>query len=279
MLQGPSRGEEATKKLLAIGSAAEAKTRRPRGTRENPACDKVWCAHASNAALRTAAASHSLVPQVLPFNGRRSTPSCHLPRLLRLHRPQRCESRSRSQSSGAHLCAKQTRTPRASFERMLTIQQVHPQQPPCSVQARSGPRPQAITIAFTRCGLAPPPAGKCPFARVSSQPRAAGANTTHRRVKLYAWPCPTLPSSSWLAVSRICAASKPFQRTNVGAIAQQVCGKRTRRACKLLTNCTGNIIHPAAAPQFSHTIALLCAAAPSLPSATAASAAHRTPLR
>ena len=115
VLQGPSRGEEATKKLLAIGSAAEAKTRRPRGTRENPACDKVWCAHASNAALRTAAASHSLAPQVLPFNGRRSTPSCHLPRLLRLHRPQRCESRSRSQSSGAHLCAKQTRTPHASF--------------------------------------------------------------------------------------------------------------------------------------------------------------------
>ncbi len=92
MLQGPSRGEEATKKLLAIGSAAEAKTRRPRGTRENPACNKVWRAHANIAALNAAAASHSLASQVLPINGQRSTLPCHLPRLLRSHRPQRRQS-------------------------------------------------------------------------------------------------------------------------------------------------------------------------------------------
>jgi hypothetical protein len=138
---------------------------------------------------------------------------------------------------------------------------VHPQQPPRSVQARSGPRPQAFIIAFTRCGFAPPPAGKCPFARISSQPRAAGANTTHRRVKLYAWPCSTLPLSSWLAITRICAAGTLPQRNTVGAIAQQVRGERTRRACKLLTECTGNIVHPAAATR------------------TAVLACHRTSLR
>ena len=92
VLQGPSRGEEATKKLLAIGSAAEAKTRRPRGTRENPACNEVWRAHANIAALIAAAALHSLASQVLPFNGRRLTAPCHSPRLLRPHRPQRRQS-------------------------------------------------------------------------------------------------------------------------------------------------------------------------------------------
>ena len=90
VLQGPSRGEEATKKLLAIGSAAEAKTRRPRGTRENPACNEVWRAHANIAALIAAAALHSLASQVLPFNGRHSTLPSRLSCLLCLHRPQRC---------------------------------------------------------------------------------------------------------------------------------------------------------------------------------------------
>jgi hypothetical protein len=106
VLQGPSRGEEATKKLLAIGSAAEAKTRRPRGTRENPACNKVWYTHANIAALRAAAALHTLASQVLLHNGRRSTPSSHLPCLLRPHRPQRRQSRSRSRSSGFRCACK-----------------------------------------------------------------------------------------------------------------------------------------------------------------------------
>ncbi len=62
-------------------------------------------------------------------------------------------------------------------------------------------------------------------------------------------------------VPRICAAGTLPQRTTVGAIAQQVRGKRTRRACTLLTECTGNIVHPAAATR------------------TAVLACHRTSLR
>ena len=109
VLQGPSRGEEATKKLLAIGSAAEAKTRRPRGTRENPACNEVWRAHANIAALIAAAALHSLASQVLPFNGRRLTTPCHS-HICCAHIAPSAANRSRSQSSGAQLRATQTQT-------------------------------------------------------------------------------------------------------------------------------------------------------------------------
>ncbi len=40
LLQGPSRGEEASKKLLAIGSAEKAKPRRPQGSRTKACLDQ-----------------------------------------------------------------------------------------------------------------------------------------------------------------------------------------------------------------------------------------------
>ena len=57
LLQGPRRGEEASKKLLAIGSASSAKPRRPQGSRIKSGLQKVWHALAHIAA-RLAAAVH-----------------------------------------------------------------------------------------------------------------------------------------------------------------------------------------------------------------------------
>ncbi len=57
VLRGPSRGEEATKKLLAIGSASSAKPRRPQGSRTKSGLQKVWRALAHIAARSAAAAN------------------------------------------------------------------------------------------------------------------------------------------------------------------------------------------------------------------------------
>ena len=57
LLQGPSRGEEASKKLPAIGSVLSAKPRRLQGSRTKSGLQKVWRALA-NIAARSAAAAH-----------------------------------------------------------------------------------------------------------------------------------------------------------------------------------------------------------------------------
>ena len=118
--------------------------------------------------------------------------------------------------------------------------------------------------------------GKCPFSHVSPRSRAACANTAHRHPKLYTQLCPALPSSSWLTVPRVCAPGTLLQRATVGT---KVCRKRSHRVCKLLIKSAGHIVilPPQPAPQLSRAVALLCAAASSLPSATAASAAAYTP--
>ena len=51
VLQGPGRGEEATKKLLAIGSASSANSLRPQGMRRSPACKQRCGARASRKQL------------------------------------------------------------------------------------------------------------------------------------------------------------------------------------------------------------------------------------
>lgn len=86
-----------------------------------------------------------------------------------------------------------------------------------------------------------------PFLPASPQLQAACAHTTHRKVRLYKTALITLPSSFQPDVSLVCAARMLPLRTPVGTIAQHVCRKRARRSHKLLTKCTGSMIHPAAA--------------------------------
>ena len=57
VLQGSGRGEEATKKLLAIGSAFSANSHRPQGMRRNPPATEVLQARASKRISRATAAS------------------------------------------------------------------------------------------------------------------------------------------------------------------------------------------------------------------------------